>query len=78
MPRLLSGGESHQTRKGVYLVPQGIEVYKSGSMLALAIVKEYYFTFIKVSALPRPLGVAFAPDRTDPRKPNVTHNLRNL
>jgi len=43
--RLLSGGESQQTRKGACLVPQGIEGCKNGgSMSTLTVIKEHYFT----------------------------------
>jgi hypothetical protein len=43
--RLLSGGESQQTRKGACLVPQGIEACKKGrSMPILIVIKEHCFT----------------------------------
>jgi hypothetical protein len=39
--KLLSGGESQQTKKDAYLVPQGTEASKNSiSILALTVVKE--------------------------------------
>jgi hypothetical protein len=62
----LSGGESPQTRKDAYPVPQGIEACNNGrSILILMVVKEHHFAFHQVCPVPRTLGIAFALPRAE-------------
>jgi hypothetical protein len=64
--RHLSGEESQQTRKGVSLVPQGIEASKKGkSMSMLTDVEEHYIQS-SFTLYQHQLGVAFAPPRLHP------------
>ena len=77
--RLLSGGESQQTRKGAGLVPQGTEASKNGrSTLILTVAKEHYFNFHQGLPLFPALGVAFAPPRSPPNGHAKSQTLRSV